>query len=472
MRNSMKRLWERYVELPVTAKASLVFLIVNLLQKGIAFIINPIFVRLMSPEEFGQTTVYYTDYELVGTIAMFALSAGCFDVGMQDNKEDRNCFSFSVLVLSNVITIITALVIAILFPYISTYLRLSKILLWTMVAGFLLSPAMGFWSRQERYAFNYRAPAIVTVVSYGLSTIAAVVLVYLSNWNRAEVRVISAFAVMVPVYLFFWIYVARRAKFKVKAEYIKFAFLFNLPLIPHYLSSFVLNSADRIMIANIAGDAEAAFYGLAYSIAVIITMIWTSINSSLVPYYMDKYEKKEYDKISEYVMPILTVFAIICLLIVLMAPEIIRILGTEEYYPAVYIVPSVVCGIFFMALYYIFTNALYYYKKPQYVLIASITAAVLNIILNYYGISRFGYLAAGYTTMICYLVQAFIDCILLKHVVGKQIYNIKYIVGLSSVVIVLGLFSSLLYNFVLIRWIIIFALLIIVFKKRKILKLL
>ena len=41
-------------------------------------------------------------------------------------------------------------------------------------------------------------------------------------------------------------------------DYWRFALAFNIPLIPHYLSSQILNQADRIMIGNMIGKGEAA----------------------------------------------------------------------------------------------------------------------------------------------------------------------------------------------------------------------
>ena len=55
-------------------------------------------------------------------------------------------------------------------------------------------------------------------------------------------------------------------------KYWKYAILFNLPLIPHYLSQIVLNSADRIMISSMVGESEAGIYSLAYSLSSIMTL--------------------------------------------------------------------------------------------------------------------------------------------------------------------------------------------------------
>ena len=58
---------------PKGVKASIAFFLSSLVTKGIAFITTPIFTRLLTAEEFGQVSLYYTWYKLFGIIAMFCL---------------------------------------------------------------------------------------------------------------------------------------------------------------------------------------------------------------------------------------------------------------------------------------------------------------------------------------------------------------------------------------------------------------
>ena len=99
---------------------------------------------------------------------------------------------------------------------------------------------------------------------------------------------------------------------------------------------------------------------------------------------------------------------------------------------------------------------------------ASISATALNILLNYICISQFGYLAAGYTTLVSYLVQATLDYFAMRKVVGESVYNMGYVGLLSGVMLVVALLSNMLYGYPVIRYLIIGALAVlpIVFKKQ------
>lgn len=468
MRALIKTYIYKYNNAPVALKASIVFLMVNLLQKGLGFITSPIFVRIMSSDQYGLVSIYNADNELIGTIATFALAAGCFDVGMQDYKADRNRFAFSCLILSNFITIVTFSFLFLSFPLLHDYLKINRFLLIVMFLNTMFSQSFILWTRKERYAYRYRIPGLLTAVTSIVSSIFTVMCVYYSNNYKVETKIVIPILIMLPVNIFFWIYLGKCAGYEIKKEYIRFAFFFNLPLMPHYISSYILSSFDRLMIANIIGSSQAAYYSIAYNLAAIVSIIWAAINSSLVPFVLDKYEKKEYKEVSDHVLPILTIFGVICLLIICMAPEVIKIIGTSEYYGAMYAIPPIVGGVFFQALYYIFTNVLYYYKKPQYVLVASLSAAIINIILNYFGLNLFGYIAAAYTTLICYLLQATLDYLISLKIVGQNIYDMRYLCILSIIVIVITIVANFLYSFVVLRWIIVVALLILLFYKRNV----
>ena len=45
-------------EMSVQVKASMAFMIVNFMQKGISFLTAPIFTRLLTTEEYGVITIY------------------------------------------------------------------------------------------------------------------------------------------------------------------------------------------------------------------------------------------------------------------------------------------------------------------------------------------------------------------------------------------------------------------------------
>lgn len=448
------------------SKASIVFLFVSIIQKGLAYLTTPIYTNLLTTEEYGQVSLFLTWFQLIGIVAMFSLQAGVFNNGMLEYKNDRDGYMFSMLILSNIITAITGCVVIGGYSFWGKYIKLDMPLIFLMLALFLTQPAMNFWQSRQRFEYKYKMLAVATLSSCIASPIIAVLCIIKFPNQRLYARLFGAESTLIVFYIFFYIYIILKAKGKLKTSYWKFAFTFNLPLIPHYLSQYLLSSSDRVMISYFVGDSQTAFYSVAYSVAAVVTIVWSAINTSLLPFTYENCEKKNYKRISEITIPLILVYAASCMAIILFAPELIAIMSTQEYRIAIYVVPPIVGGVFFQCLYYIFANIVYYYKKPKYVMYASFIAAVTNLILNYIFIPRFGFVAAGYTTLVSYIIQVFIDYFAMKKVMGFSLYNTKLLIGISSAVTIISLVSSVTYNYPILRYAIFLMMLVVAFTKR------
>lgn len=438
--------------LPQGVKASIAFFIANIITKGIAYITTPLYTRLLTTEQYGQTSVFLTWLQVFGIVAMFCLQAGVFNNGMIDYPDKRDEYSLSMLALSNIITVCFSGIILCIYPLISRYLKMSFPLLVLMCIIFLFQPAYNFWASKQRYELKYKFTVLWSVILAFISPLIAIICILLFPDYKLYARIFGAEVALLVIYIGFYIYLVVKAKGRITTKYWKAALLFNLPLIPHYLSTYLLGSADKIMISNIIDDSATAFYSVAYSVASVAIIIWSSANASLIPFTYEKCKVKDYKAISKVTIPILLFFGAACVFIILLAPEVVAIMASKEYKEAIYVIPPIVGGVFFQVHYYIYANVLYYYKKPKFVMIGSVVATLLNIVLNYIFIREFGYIAAGYTTVFCYFVQALIDYFAMKHVVGESIYNMKIIVGMSVLLTVISIFSNLTYDYILIRY--------------------
>ena len=438
--------------LPQGVKASIAFFLANVITKGIGYITTPLYTRLLTTDQYGQTSVFLTWLQVFGIVAMFCLSYGVFNNGMIDYPDKRDEYSLSMLALSNIITVCFSGIILCIYPLISKYLKMSFPLLVLMCIVFLFQPAYNFWMAKQRYELKYKLTVFWSLSSAFISPLIAIICILLFPNQRLYARVFGAEVALLLIYIGFYIHLIIKAKGKINTKYWKPALIFNLPLIPHYLSTYLLGSADKIMISNIIDDTATAYYSVAYSVASVAIIIWTAANSSLIPYTYEKCKAKDYQSISKVTIPILLFFGVACVFIILLAPEVVAIMASKDYKEAIYVIPPIVGGVFFQVHYYIYANVLYYYKKPKYVMIGSGVATLLNIVLNYIFIREFGYIAAGYTTIFCYFVQALIDYFAMKHVVGESIYNMKIIIGMSAFLTMISIFSNLTYDYILIRY--------------------
>lgn len=464
----MNKLIKWWRNIPLGVKASVAYFLASIVTKAIGYLVTPIFTRLLSPAEYGQVSVYLTWKDIAGIIAMFCLTYGTFNVGLKDHEQDRDRYSFSVLLLSNIITAVSGVVILSVAVAVGGFSQMPFPFLLLMLAVFFSQPAMNFWLLRQRYEYRYKGPVLISVLTTVLSAASATVWIFVFRDNRAFGKAFGTELVTILFGIGFYIYLAYKSKMRVNRKYWREAFLFNLPLIPHYLSTYLLSSSDKVMIAWLIDKSATAYYSVAYSIAAVVMVIWTAANTSLVPYTYEKCKENDFDAISRVTLPILAVFSIACMFIILLAPEAISLIAPSSYKQAIYAVPPIIGGVFFQTNYYIYANIIFYYKKTKYVLLGSFTAVTLNILLNYICIPRFGYIAAGYTTLLGYLVQAAIDYCVMRRILHNSVYQMKYIGLLAGGIILVAIFSNLLYATTVLRYGLVAVLLIlaVIFRKK------
>ena len=248
--------------------------------------------------------------------------------------------------------------------------------------------------------------------------------------------------------------------------------MFNLPLIPHYLSQTVLNGADRIMIQNMVGDEAAGIYGLAYSISLVMTLFNTALSQTMSPWIYQKIKMREETDIAGISYIALLVIAVVNLTLIALAPELVAIFAPLEYYDAIWVIPPVAMSTIFMFSYDLFAKFEFYYEKTKYIMAASMFGAVLNVVLNYIFIPIYGYYAAGYTTLVCYIVYVlthytFMRKICASYLGGVEIYTPKTLLKIYAGFTGCGFALMVTYQHPVVRYGIIAAAMIIVFLQRK-----
>ena len=134
-------------------------------------------------------------------------------------------------------------------------------------------------------------------------------------------------------------------------------------------------------------------------------------------------------------------FGLISWFLVMLAPEVILILGGKRYYDVIWLVTPMVTGTLFRFYSYSYTAIQNYHKKTEYVALGTLLAMVVNVILNYVCILQFGYQAAAYTTAVSYFLLLLLQGWLELKITGQRIIPLGTTVKISLLYFVLNLVS-------------------------------
>lgn len=452
-------------------KASLAFTICSIIQKGIALLSTPIFTRIMTTEQYGKYSIYQSWYSILTIIGTLNLFAGVYNNGLTKWPERKNEYTSSLQGLSTVSTGILLCVYLLRIEFWNKIFSLPTIMVIAIFAQLFVVPAFNYWSTAQRYEYKYKKLVIISVLMAMLSPLLGWVMVMHTQY-KAEALALSYSFVQVCIGIFFYILNIKEGKMFVNKAYWKFALAFNIPLIPHYLSQTVLNQADRIMINNMIGSREAAIYSVAHNFALMFTIITNAINSSFIPYTYQTMKNKDYDKLRKIANSLVVLVAGACIVAMLIGPEFVRIFAAPEYYEARWVMIPIAESLLFMFIYPLFCNIEFYYERTKFIMIASTTAAVANVLLNYIMIRVWGYVAAAYATVICYAFLSIAHycayrAILNRQKIEKNIYDVTVIVGVSiGSVIIMGLLT-LVYDWIVVRYLLLIVMLLVCWVRRK-----
>lgn len=468
----MKEKIKKYKSLPIQVRASFWFLICAFLQRGISTITTPIFTRLLSTVEYGQYSVFNSWLGILTVVITLNLYSGVYTQGLVKFEEHRREYSSSLQGLVLTLVLLWTVVYLAFRDFWNTVFSLTTVQMLAMLVMIWATAVFNFWSVEQRVDFRYKALVAVTIVVSIAKPLIGIIFVLLAE-DKVTARILGLALVELIAYVaFFFIQMWRGKKF-FSAKFWRYALGFNLPLIPHYLSLTVLSSSDRIMINNLAGESQAGIYSLAYSISQIMTLFNTAMMQTIEPWLYKKIKGSQTGEIKKVAYPAFFLIAIANLMLIAVAPEIVAFFAPASYYEAIWVIPPVAMSVYFMFLYTFFAVFEFYYEKTIYTTVATTSGALLNIALNYIFIRWYGYIAAGYTTLICYMFFAVFHYICMQKICrdrleGGNPYSLKVLLGITLVFIVSGFLFTVLYNYTPIRYVVILiiAIQMIIFHKK------
>lgn len=462
---------DKYNNINIAVRASLWFAICSILQKGISVVTMPIFTRLMDTSQYGKYSIFQTWYNIFFIIITLNIQSEIFNKGLIDHSDEKDSFSSNMIGLLITLTSFFILLYIIFRPYINRLLGLPTYLVIVMVFEILANAIFGLWSARKRFDFKYKEIVAVTVVMSILNPIVGIVAVYFST-NKAEARIISN--ALIPVLLSFFFIASFSRKNKLFGNFMwwKAALISSFPLLPHYLSLVLLNQSDKLMINHFIGVNEAGIYSVAHSAGLLMTIINNSINGSFVPWAYEKMKRSNGDGIRNISNMLFGIVMVANLALIWFAPETVGLLATSEYHDAIWCLVPIAGSVYFFFVYTLFVDIEIYFGENHFVAIASVCAAIINLVLNHIFIPLFGYIAAGYTTLVSYFLTMVMHYIFMrisaqKHGFTYQLFDLKIIAVLGVCMIVSAAISMMLYNFSIIRLFIAFVAITIIFINKK-----
>ena len=459
----IKKFRKKYESMALPVKAGMWFMICNIIPQVITVVMTTIFTRILSTNDYGISSNYSAWYGILSIFITLNLNCGVYNNAMLKYEKDRDAYTSATMGLSILLGLM------IFRNPLSQAMSLPVSLLLCLALQCLLYNSYGCWISRVKYEYNYKYLILITLIVSICSPLLSVAFIYFSE-NKAVGKVWGQSAIYILLGVIFYVLAFSKNRKLYNKEYWTYALKFNLPLVPHYLSLVILNQSDRVMITSMCGAAENGLYSVAYSAASLLLIFNSALTQSLTPWCYENMKNKNFDAMKKIINVVCCIYAGIDLLFIMLTPEVIAILAGAKYAEAVYVIPPVASSMYLILLYNVYSIFEFYYEKTKPVMVCSMLSAGLNILLNYLFIPQYGYLAAGYTTLVCYLFNSIMHIFVLRKIGTKQGgygVNIKGSFGIGLLLIIASICITCLYPFPILRWSIFVVVGIIVVLKRK-----
>ena len=447
------------------------YTISNFISKAIIYIVTPLYTRFLTLNEYGEYNNFLTWQSLL--VVMVSLNLySTVNVAYMDFSEEKDFQKYisTISIFSILVPLCCSIVILFKTSAFMRIFNMTKVQLYMLLIIITFSSLLNIFQAEQRMEYKYKVASAITLISAIGSTGISVIFALTFEEKLTGILLGNIiFTIIINVFILIY-YCKRCLCFLYK--YIKYALPLAIPLIPHILSSNLMSSADRIMITKYCGVEKVGLYSLVSNISLIVIMFLSSINQAWVPWLYERLKNNDVNKIRKVANYSYILIGIIGILLCLVSPEVVWIMGGDKFKEAVYLMPPIIMGCIINFLYTLYVNIEFYNRKTINISLATIIAAIVNVVLNYIGIRSWGYVMAAYTTLFSNFILFALHYYFVKKQMKQSVYDIKKLIRLTVVFSIVMILILVLYKYQIIRYMILLALLLIcmifVYKQRKI----
>jgi O-antigen/teichoic acid export membrane protein len=238
-----------------------------------------------------------------------------------------------------------------------------------------------------------------------------------------------------------------------RLEHVKYAFKLSLPLLVHFLTVSLLTSSNTMITKSIMGAEAAALVSITTSTIHILTILFQALSGALTTWLMDNLNQNNTAVVRKGVTLYSAGVVVVAIGTILLAPEIVWILGGKQYMAAVDMIPGMVLGIVFQSVASVFNIILTYDKNVVKTAVYTGIVAAVSIAAKILLLPAFGYEALEWINALAFGGLFVINYLLVKKAGYGRFLHMKTIVAVIAVCgMAVAVSGGVLYRYSLVRY--------------------
>ena len=370
-------------------KNSIVFTGMTVLQRGIAFLLLPLYTGILSPEQYGisnMVTSVCAVYTLLFSLAMDDTVARFYFQYKEDKHKLKEVVG-TLLIISVLVSLLGGMILLVfncifLKPFLSNIPLNPDIILG--VIPVILCSVYNIVQKMliiEEKAMHY---SINTMLFFIINTLLTILFIVKMNMGATGLLLASAITYII-FFIYSIIYLLPKISLKFNSQVANEGLRYGLILLPNRIASWGLSYLNKIVLGNFISAAVVGIYNIAMNFSSILSIFANCFSFALQPWVYKQLENKERGKVN--IISLTNIISIVfCMTgfgVSLFSKEVITFFINSRYFDAIYIIPILVLGGVFSAYSTLFVYVLFYYKeKTKYVTISTFVGALINVLLS------------------------------------------------------------------------------------------
>jgi O-antigen/teichoic acid export membrane protein len=420
---------------------SALYTLAAFLNRGLVFILIPLYSRFLTIEEFGLIALLESISSVAKIIFTVGLQGAAFRFYFLYDGENRRSFYSTiwifVAVFSGLLTVTCffgGTQFFTLFSDQSMFPIAFKIVLVTtfLRSGFEVIPLQLFRASEE--VNRYFLFSFLSI----FATVGAQVFFILSGRGLVGIlygNLLSAFCMAVLYSITF----LKRNGLSFVYSHLVTALSFSVPLVPHFLGTWLLSLSDRWILGRYVSLSQIGVYSMADQFRQGYNLLAWGANTALMPEFgkVNRFSNQK-KRLSTLVTYYVFLICFAGILIVSFSRDVLRVIAGSRYSEASLYIPLFIAASFLYALESIPMNTVSQIAgKTSKISLVTLVAGGLTVGLNFLFIPSYGLMAAAGITIVGFLFQ-----LCLIHYFASRVYELQYEKKRLLLLLVTGLLFS------------------------------
>lgn len=215
-----------------------------------------------------------------------------------------------------------------------------------------------------------------------------------------------------PIYNFKW-------------RLIKRSLRVSLPVVPHHYTSYLVESSDRmVMDVTHVSVNDIGKYNIAYNIGTLFSALANALGLSIGPLMNERFKKQDDTGARNLVFMSQIVFFFLTFVASIWLKEVFQLMVKNDVLSRMYYL-AIIIGMSYnyRPMYLGAVNKLFYTENTGFLWKLTLTAGLINLVLNFTLIPFWGFEVAAYTTYVALMFMGYVGFYMKSF---KKINTVKY----------------------------------------------